>query len=129
MTKADMITLVRNRFSGVPEITEADIDGVVTEALAVHGMGDEFDGAELPMLMAYASAEMAQKIALNTAWYFSFSDGEESVDKTMVTDKYRNLANDYRQTYERHRMQSERAARKSRFRNMHRIDRPPFDWM
>lgn len=81
------------------------------EDAAVTTMGDTFEtfgyqpSADVPptdyhKLLSYASAELATLVAINAASYFKFTDGEESVDKTMISKEYRELAKLFRDEYQ-----------------------------
>lgn len=56
--------------------------------------------ADIGKLLAFASAELATLVAINSASYFKFTDGEESVDKSMVSKEYRALAKLFRDEYQ-----------------------------
>lgn len=124
--KIEISALLYSRFKDVPELTMEDTNAAVDEAIAIFGL-DELDipEKELSKILTYTSSEIAMKIAFNTASYFKFTDGEESVDKSMVSDNYRKLAGVYRTQYESMTRTEERRAKAS-FKNTKRIDRPPF---
>ena len=126
--KVEIAALLFNRFGTVPSLTMDDANNVVDEMVLIFGLNEmDIPVADVSKLMSYASAELAMKIALNTAHYFKFTDGEESVDKSLVSENYRKLANDYRSQYDSMTKEENRKP-KSTFKNTHRIDRPPFSW-
>ena len=104
---------------------------LLTAALDV--MADTFDvfgyeaSADVPVtdtnrLLAYGSAELAMQIALDAARFFKYTDGEESVDKSMVSKEYREFAAIFKADYLAE--EANRAATGPSFRVMKRIDRP-----
>lgn len=124
--KVEISALLYNRFNNVPSLTMDDTNAVVDEMVIVFELNElDIPAKDVMKLMAYASSEMAMKIALNTAHYFKFTDGEESIDKSLVSENYRKLAKDYRGQFDSMAQGEERRA-KSSFKNTHRIDRPPF---
>ena len=120
-TSPELAERLLKRFKGVPNFDITDAQELVDDAVQVHGLDPS---ATIPvdkvnLILLYAQAQGALQIALSTAHYFSFQDGEESIDKSSVSDRYRNLANDLRSEYERER----NAQAGSRFRAMRRLDR------
>lgn len=106
------------------------------ESAAIDVMADTFDvfgysaGADVPVtdlhrLLAYSSAELALQIALDAARFFKYSDGEESVDKTMVSKEYRAFSALFKADYlAEEAKQAEALVETSAFRVMKRLDRP-----
>lgn len=94
--------LVR-RFKGVPKFELTDAQELVDDALQVLGYEPSADipADKQNIVLLYAQAEGAWQIALSTAHYFSYKDGEESVDKSKISEQYRKLAQDLRAEYER----------------------------
>lgn len=120
-----MVTLAERlfkRFKGVPNFTIEDAQELVDDALRVHGYEPS---ATIPhdkenLILLYAQSEGAWQIALSTAHYFSYTDGEESVDKSKVSEQYRKLATDLRKEYEMEKAKETGAG----FYIARRIDRP-----
>lgn len=83
----------------------------------------EVPATDVNRVLAYASAELATNISVDAARYFSYTDGEESVDKTMISEQYRKLALQFRADYEVEEAKLNASARSS-FRSMKRLDRP-----
>lgn len=103
------------RFKGVPNFTEEDAKELVDEAFEAINKN-----ASDSLILLYAQAKGAWQIAFSVAHYFNFTDGEESVDKSMIAENYRKLAKE---------MQNEFELAKGRefgsnFRIMSRADRP-----
>ena len=122
MTAQELAEILFRRFKGVPGFTEGEALELIEDAMRAHGYApsDSVKEGEVNLVLLYAQSEGAYQIAFSVAHYFRFSDGEESVDKSMVADNYRRLARDLKTDYE---------AEKGRlfgsnFRTMRRIDRP-----
>lgn len=126
-TQAQMAAALYQRFKDVPTLTELDTQAVIDEMVMTFGLLDEIPGIDVPKYLMYATSEMAMKIALNTAHYFKFIDGEETVDKSLVSENYRRVAKDYRSQFDQT-VRDENRRPTSKFKNAHRIDRPPFQW-
>ncbi|AYV74322.1 phage protein [Niallia circulans] len=109
------------RFKGVPNITITDATDWTEEALLEHGYktSDNIPSEKDSLILLYAQAEGAGQIALATAHYFSYRDGEEQVDKTKISEQYRKLASDLRSQYE----QKKAVTGGSNFRHLKRVDR------
>lgn len=122
---ADKQTLAERllrRFKGVPNFDISDAVELVEESLTIHGLDES---ATIPtdtesLILLYAQTQGAWQIALSVAHYFKFTDGEESVDKSMVADNYRRLARDMQADYDA----EVGRLRGNNFRIMPRIDRP-----
>lgn len=83
-----------NRFSDVPNATVDKCTDWVTDAVELHGNSDDET-----LVLLLATGIGARQIALNTAHYFSYQDGNESVDKTMLTEMYLKVADEYFKAY------------------------------
>lgn len=121
-TSDELAERLLQRFKGVPNFELTDAQELVKESLRVHGLDSSkavpIDKETLVLL--YAQTQGAWQIALSVAHYFSFTDGEESVDKSMIADNYRRLARDFQVDYE---LETGRLSGNN-FRLMPRIDRP-----
>lgn len=120
--KSELVERLTRRFKGVPNFGMEDAEELVDESLTVHGLDLSADIPEnqVTLVLLYAQTQGAWQIAFSVAHYFRFSDGEESVDKSMVADNYRRLAREFQTDYE-----TESGKLKgSNFRVMKRIDRP-----
>ena len=128
ITKSEIVAMIHSRFGNVPGLTASDVESVVNELVTVFGLDEnDIPVVDITKFLSYGSAELAMKIALNTAHYFQFTDGEESVNKSMVSENYRKLAAEYRRQFDAMTKEENRKP-KSKFTNAHRIDRPPFSW-
>ena len=103
------------RFKGVPNFDEIDAKELVEESLEVHDVDASDD-----LVLMYAQVQGAWQIAFSVAHYFKFSDGEESVDKSLVAENYRKLAKDLQSQYDK---ETDDKAGKSDFVIMNRVDR------
>src|SRR5699024_132145 len=84
------------RFKGVPNFDEIAANKLVEESPEDH----EVDASDDLVLM-YAQVQGAWQIGFSVAHYFKFSDGEESVDKSLVAENYRKLAKDLQSQYDK----------------------------
>lgn len=101
-TSADLAERLYRRFKGVPNFELADAQELVNDSLRYHGLEPS---ADVPrdkesIVLLYAQIQGAWQIAFSVAHYFKFSDGEESVDKSMIADNYRKLAKDLQTEYD-----------------------------
>lgn len=103
------------------------------EAAAIDVMADTFElfgyeaSADVPVtdinrLLAYSSSELALQIALDAARFFKYTDGEESVDKSMISKEYREFAGIFKSDYLAE--EAKLLPDLSSFRVMKRLDRP-----
>lgn len=122
MTAQELADILYKRFKGVPGFTEEEAEELVNDAMRVHGYApsDSVKQDDENLVLLYAQYNGAWQIALSVAHYFKFGDGEEQVDKSMITDNYRRLAKDLQNDYE-----TEKGKLfGNNFRIMKRIDRP-----
>lgn len=122
MTAQELATILFKRFKGVPSFTEEEAEELVNDAMRVHGYApsDSVNQGDENLVLLYAQYNGAWQIALSVAHYFKFGDGEEQVDKSMITDNYRRLAKDLQNDYE-----TEKGKLfGNNFRIMKRLDRP-----
>ena len=90
---------MKSRLSKVPGVTQDDIDDWIAEAIAESGLTEE----ENPNAIFYIALAIAyETIATNAANYFSYTDGEESVNKTNVYANYMKLAESARKYYRKY---------------------------
>lgn len=93
-TSVELSTRLLRRFKDVRNVDIEDAHEWVETALNAHGY-DETDNVPteyVTLVLLYAEAEGASRIALQTAHYFSFVDKDESIDKSMISDNYNKLA-------------------------------------
>lgn len=110
------------RFREVPEFDEGDALLFVKDSKEVHGFKDDqlIPTKSERLVALYAMKEVAMSVAFQSAHYFKFTDGEESIDKTKVAHNYRQLAKEYLTEYNMEKAKSTG----SMFRIVGRADRP-----
>src|SRR5690625_4621343 len=122
MSAQELAERLYRMFKGVPGFSENDALELIEDAMRAHGYAptDSVPQDEVKLVLLFAQKEGALQIAFSVAHYFKFTDGEESVDKSMVARNYRELAKDIQEEYD------EEKARLlgSSFRVMKRLDRP-----
>lgn len=121
-TSAEIAERLVKRFKGVPNFEITDAQELVDDALQTHGLDASANvpNDKINLVLLYAQAEGAWRIALGTAHYFQYQDGEESVNKSAVSEQYRKLAIDIRKQYEIEKAKESGAG----FYIAKRIDRP-----
>lgn len=109
------------RFKNVPNVDASDADEWILTSMNEHGYDvmSDVPTEDITLVLTYAEADGAEQIALRTAYYFSFNDKDEAVDKSMISEQFRKLAVQLRDKYAL--KKSERSG--SRFRIMTRADR------
>jgi len=122
MTAQELSDILYRRFKGVPAFAEEDALELVEDAMRAHGYApsDSVKSDEINLILLYAQYQGAWQIAVGTAHYFSFTDGEETVDKTKISENYRKLAKDLQNDYE----EEKGKLFGNNFQIMPRIDRP-----
>lgn len=119
MAISDLATRLQNKFKNVPNVTLTDCTDWVTDAVALHG-----NYTDEVLVLYLAQSEGARNIALNVAHYFKYNDGEESVDKTMLTEQYLRIANEFLVAYNTNKGKaSDGATSGSKFTVIKRADR------
>jgi hypothetical protein len=91
---SDLVTRLQSKFRNVPNVTQEDCNDWVADAVTLHG-----NETDTVLVLTLAQAIGARSIALNVAHYFSYSDGDESVDKTMLADQYLRIATEFQTAY------------------------------
>ena len=120
-----LTTRLTERFRQVTALPSDAAANTMQYTFELFGYKDDADVpvADIARLLAYASSELSTQIAINAASYFKYTDGEETVDKSMISKEYRELAVTFRNEYN-----AEEAKRGgtngSSFRVMKRLDRP-----
>lgn len=121
-TKTELAERLAQRMKGVPNFDIEDAQELVDESIRYHGLDPSADvpSDKETLVLLYAQIQGAWQIAFSVAHYFRFTDGEESVDKSMIADNYRRLAKDLQNDYdvEKGKLSG------NNFRIMKRIDRP-----
>lgn len=114
------------RFKDVPTVDKEDVEAWIETAMNEHGYEiDDYVPTKLfPLILLYAEADGTSQIALRTAYYFSFVDKDESIDKSMVSTRYRMLAETLWKRYKDKKIESVEEFGGSRISYMKRVDRP-----
>lgn len=90
------------RFRNVPGVTSSDIDDWVAEAQEESGLKEGECGATDNALLYLAFSIGCRVIATEAARFFSYGDGDESVDKTNIYENYMRLSLDAYSRYNRY---------------------------
>lgn len=99
-TLNDLATRLQYKFKDVPNVTIDDCLEWVQTALEIHGTTvDTLPDNEVYLIMLLGQAEGARNIALRVAHFFKYQDGDEQIDKTMLTQQYLRMANEFDQLY------------------------------
>ncbi len=99
-TLNDLATRLQHKFKDVPNVTINDCIEWVQTALETHGTTvDTLTDNEVYLIMVLGQAEGARNIALRVAHFFRYQDGDEQIDKTMLTQQYLRMAREYDQLY------------------------------
>lgn len=86
----------------MPNVSADDAYDWTEESFLIHGYSstDDVPAEKETLILLRAQAEGAFQISLASAHYFNYTDGDESVDKTMVSEQYRKIAQDIRNQYD-----------------------------
>lgn len=120
----ELAELLLRRFRDVPNVTIADTLDWMEWSLMEHGyrIDQNVPDVARPLVLLHAEADGTSQIALRTAFYFEYRDGEEAVDKSMVSDQYRSISEKLWERY--YRKKSEGIDGSSQVSFMRRVDRP-----
>lgn len=122
MSAQELAEKLYRMFKGVPGFTEDEALELIDDAMRTHGYAptDSVPSDRIRLILLYAQIQGVWQVAMSVAHYFKFSDGEESVDKSMIADNYRKLAKDLQTEYD---IENGKLFGNN-FRIMPRIDRP-----
>ena len=115
--KDSLTEKLQRRFKNVDGFGKDDAKELIEEAIDAHKK--EPDASD-ELILIYAQQQAAWQVAINVAHYFKFTDGEESVDKSMIADNYRKIAKDLQEAYD----VEKRRLRGNKFKIAQRVDRP-----
>lgn len=120
-----MAETLLTRFKGVPNVTLEDTTEWVKMSFIEHGYRPEqvVPTNREALVLLYAEADGTTQIALRTAYYFEYSDGSETIDKSMISDQYKAIADDLWERYYRKKAESSSTEGASNVRRMIRPDR------
>lgn len=117
---------LKSRFKDVPNVDENDTDEWVRTSMNEHGFSSQASVPieTIPIVLLHAEADGTSQVALRTAYYFMYSDRDETVDKTEVAKNYRQLAKALWERYRIKRAQGVEGIGGAGFSIMTRVDRP-----
>lgn len=113
------------RFRDVPNVTLEDTTEWAELSMNEHGFAssDDVPTDYITLILLYAEADGASQVSLRTAWYFSYGDRDETVDKSKTSDQYRKLAQELFKRYQRKKDEGVGDIGGSNFVALHRADR------
>lgn len=124
MNLNELVAIILPKFSHIPNVNEEVVNRWIQEAVFQHGY-DEIGYvppsdkmALLNLILATACAELA----VNAARFFRWQDGEELVDKSMVSAQYRQMAQFYMNEYQKL-SGATRTGFRSKWKAVKRVDR------
>ena len=124
-TQNELTQRLLTRFKDVPNVDATDVSEWVELAMNEHGLqaSDNVPTDVIPLIMMYAEADGASQVALRTAYFFSFTDRDETVDKSKVSEQYRKLSEELWKRYRRKKDEGVGGFGGSQFRIIPRVDR------
>ncbi|EAC9719932.1 hypothetical protein LL50_05580 [Listeria monocytogenes] len=117
--KDELITRLNQKFSNIPGINGETVSYWIDEAIEAEGFSPSqttFAGEETRILLR-ARIIGVEDLALNTAHFFNFRDGEESISKGGISENYQKLLAKLNAQY------AEQFGNPSAFKVMKRLDR------
>ncbi|EUJ44403.1 hypothetical protein [Paenilisteria rocourtiae] len=119
MTKDELLTQLEARFAGVSGMTIEYLTTALNEAMRLEGFASSVtvSDADATRILLRARIIVTEDLAFNTAAYFSFKDGEESIDKSRISANYLQLLSQLKAEYDAQYTQN------SGFKIMKRLDR------
>lgn len=101
-------TLLR-RFRDVPNIDLEDTTDWIERSMLEHGFNPSSNVPQDAILLVLLFAEWdgTLQISLKTAYYFSYKDAEETVDKRTVSEQFRKVAKELEKRYEKKKSSSD----------------------
>lgn len=117
--KDELKAKLTRKFSNISEINDGTISGWLDEAIEAEGFSPSqttFAGEEMRILLR-ARIIGVEELALSTAHFFNFRDGEESISKGDISTNYQKLLAQLNAQY------AEQFGSSSSFKVMKRLDR------
>ncbi|MED2185732.1 hypothetical protein [Bacillus wiedmannii] len=93
---------LESRLAKVPKVTPEDIENWLAEAEA-ESESELTEEVNANAVFYLALSFAYESIAADAARYFSYTDGEESVDKSMIFANYKKLSADALKKYRKYR--------------------------
>lgn len=121
-----LVEKLMQRFKEVPHVEDDDVELWVEQAMIEHDLTESQSvSPELAsLILLHAEADGTTQVALRTAHYFNFTDKDETVDKSNVSENYRKAADDLWARYRRKRDEGVDEFGGSKLKFMKRVDRP-----
>lgn len=125
----DLLDLLEKRFKAIPNVDLEDIEAWLETAYAEHGrdVNDVLTPAFATLVLLFAEADGTGQVALMTSHYFSFTDKDETVDKSMVSENYRMASEALWKRYENKKKEGVEGFGGPSMHYMRRVDRPDID--
>jgi hypothetical protein len=123
---SELSVLLQRRFREVPGVGLEDVTEWMEYSFMEHGyrLDQNVPTNEMLLVLLHAEADGTSQIALRTAFYFEYRDGEEAVDKSMVSDTYRTISEKLWERYYRKKSEGTDGSGGSSVAFMARRDRP-----
>lgn len=124
-TFSELIEMITQRFKTIPNVDEDDINLWLETSYGVHGVSirETVSPDMASLIMLHAEADGVSQVALRTAYYFKFTDKDEEVDKSKVSDNYRAAADVLWKRYAQKKDEGVEGFGGSSIHYMRRIDR------
>lgn len=125
LSHEELTERLSKRFKNTPEMDKEDAELWVETSMQVHGFDkdDKVPSELVPLVLLHAEADGASQLSLRTAYYFSFNDKDESIDKSYVSTRYRQLADNLWSRYRRKKEEDSTGFGGARMSYMRRVDR------
>lgn len=122
----EVIRMLTNRFREVPNLSVEDLESWTETALLEFGIkrGDRIPPPLIPLILLHAEADGASQIALKTAHYFKFTDKDETIDKSKISENYRQISSDMWKRYRLKKDEGVEGYGGAVMKFMRRVDRP-----
>lgn len=119
-TKEDLLKKLELKFQGIPNLSSEVVGEWLDEALAEEGFASSSEVPDVAVHRILLCAQIigVESLALNSAHYFNFRDGEESISKGSISSNYLKQLELLKQKYSRIYGFS------GAFKLMRRLDRP-----
>lgn len=113
------------RFKEVPNVDVEDIKLWLETSYGVHGvnMQGNVTPSVASLILLHAEADGTNQIALRTSHYYSFTDKDEAIDKSMISESYRKTAEALWKRYDKMKAEGVDEFGGSKVHYMRRLDR------
>lgn len=125
----DIMKIMERRFGAIPNVEVEDIETWLQSSYAEHGVGvrETLNPGLATLVLLHAEADGTGHVALMTSHYFSFTDKDETVDKSMVSENYRMASEALWKRYNQKRKEGVEGFGGPSMHFMSRIDRTDVD--